>query len=135
MQFLTENCLANDCFRTFEVIEAAESMKGWMYESAIRMLWEIRCEGLAERVSIFELKPSRSWLNGFCLCHSLRISSVSEIQRARHRAGYFDKLAEFLFRINRIVAGSPRDLVFNCDEAMLSGERRYKEGCLSGGDE
>lgn len=132
VQFLTENCLVNDCLRTFEVIEAAESMKRWRYESAIRMLREINCEELAARVSVFELKPSRSWLNGFCLRHGLRISSVSEIQRARHRAGYFDNLAEFLFRINRIVAGTPPDLVFNCDETMLSGKRRYKGVTVEG---
>ena len=132
VNYLSENCLANDCVRTFEVLEAAQCLKRTRHEEAVSLLLGIECDDLAQRISLDVDEPSRSWLNDFCMRNGLKLSSVSDVQKARYKNAYFENLAEFMGKIAPILAATPADLLFNCDETMLSGKRRYKGVTLEG---
>ena len=80
VNYLTENCLANDCGRTFEVLDAAQCLKRTRHEEAVSLLLGIGCEDLAARVNLDVSEPSRSWLNDFCQRNGLKPSSVSDVQ-------------------------------------------------------
>lgn len=131
-EYLTENCLANDCLRTFEVLDAAKCLKKARHEQAVLLLQGIRCPELAAKVNLDVTEPARSWVNDFCQRNGFRITSVTDIQKARHKNAYFGNLAEFLNRIAPVIVNTPAELVFNCDETMLSGKRRYKGVTLEG---
>ena len=116
----------NDCFRTFEVLELAHSLKVQRHAEAVQLLLTIGCADLASKIKSDPPPPSRPWLNDFAKRHGLAVRSSVELDRERHSAGFAqDILSFYATHAARIAQADPR-LVFNADETMLSAKRAYK---------
>ena len=125
IEYLSDNASDNNCLRTFEVIDAAHSLKLFRHQIAIRRLISINCNQLAAEISLNVDPPSRSWLNDLCLNHSFTLNNTQEIDRDRYKAGYREDIMNWLFSISSRVLNVPWELVFNADETVLSGKRIY----------
>ena len=126
VEFLCDNSQDNNCLRTFEVQDAAHSLKLNRHQIAIKALISINCYNLACEIPTDIDPPSRSWINDFCLQHSFTLKTVVEIDRNRYNAGYKEDIKNWLSRISARVFHIPPELVFNADETMISGKRVYK---------
>ena len=126
VEYLCDNAHCNNCLRTFEVQDAAHSLKIMRHHNAIRSLISMNCRNIASEISTDIEPPSRSWINDFCLQHSFTLKNVQELDRNRYKAGYEDDLKDWLLKIAQKVLQVPPELIFNSDETMISGKRVYK---------
>ena len=132
VELLKDNCALHNCVRTFAVLEGAMSLRKARQDIAVTQLLSLKCPELASKVDVDVEEPCRSWLNEFCSRNELRICSVTELQKLRHRAAHFENLKDFLNHISHRVLNIPAELVFNSDETMLAAKRRYKGVTLPG---
>ena len=126
IEFIRDHSFANNCVRTFEVLDAALSLQISRNIWARKQLLSIGCLNLMEEIDQSPNEPSRSWVNDFCIKNGFSIKSAIEIDRNRYIAGYKEELIQFLMKISYEVIDSTPELIFNADETMLSGKRLYK---------
>ena len=130
--YIEENAEEMNCLTTWEVMEAAHAIKMWRLEEAVRELLACGCQDLAGSIPPNSEPPSRPWVNAFCRRRGLTIKKRREIEVSRLRAGFYDDLTGFLTDVNSELGDTPPELIFNCDETMLSAKRQYK-GVVPGG--
>lgn len=126
MFYIEENAEDMNCLTTWEVIEAAHAVKTWRNEEAVRELLACGCDDLAGSIQVKPEPPSRAWVNAFCGRRGFAIKKRREIEASRLKAGFYDDLAGFLNDVKDELRDTPPELIFNCDETMLSAKRQYK---------
>ena len=114
------------------VLDSAHSLKKYRMEQAVVSLTHLGCAELAGRFGDEVMPPSRSWVNDFCTRHGFVLSSVTDIQKVRHQSAHIENLLDFLRKIYPRIVNTPTELLFNCDETMLSAKRHYKGVTLEG---
>ena len=125
--YLTEQSYDCKCVRTFQVLDAACTIRKMRQTSAKRRLRdEVDCPDIADSITVDEQKPSRSWLNDFVLRHGFTLKSSVEIERGRLTTIYSQNLISFLTFLGNLTRDVPPQLLFNCDETMMSSKRLYK---------
>lgn len=67
IEFIRDHSFANNCVRTFEVLDAALSLKISRNIWARKQLLSIGCLNLMEEIDQSPNEPSRSWVNDFCI--------------------------------------------------------------------
>ena len=63
LEFIRDHSFANNCVRTFEVLDAALSLKISRNIWARKQLLSIGCLNLMEEIDQSPNEPSRSWVN------------------------------------------------------------------------
>ena len=81
---------------------------------------------IAASIEVDNAKPSRSWLNDFAVKHGFSLKTSVEIERGRLTCVYSHNLMAFLSFVGDLTKEVPPELVFNCDETMMSSKRLFK---------
>lgn len=126
VDYIRENAAVANTLATHEVIDAARSLKKERNHTAVQELIALKTRQLAQDICLEPEEPSRSWVNDFCCRTGLRVAPRTEIERTRLQASHIADLQSFITRIGPELQGVPPELLFNADETMLSGKRKYK---------
>ena len=126
VNYITDNARDANTLTVRDVLDAARELKRQRAHRAVAELVRLNNSKLTKDICLELTEPSRSWVNDFCLRNGLKLAHRTEIERSRLLAGCFSELRSFLKSIEADLAEVPDTLLFNADETMLSGKRRYK---------
>ena len=112
-----------NCISTCEARKIALTLQSSRIKNAKKLLILCGCERQASKLRI--KKPDPTWLQKMARKHGLMVSPSQEIEKMRRLACDTDSIKRFFEKHSHLLDRDYR-LIFNMDETMVSGNKRFK---------
>lgn len=115
-----------DSSPTCIVLNYAHELKIDRLTSAFKLLRQLHCDGLADKLELTVAPPTRAWLCDFVDRFNLRIRAGQRLDAIRRKTCDKQRITRWFRMFESIIAQYDPELILNMDETGLSTNNKFK---------